>query len=114
MITEKFAAEGSNVLITYVTNEARAKETVEKVKERYGVKVVAVQAVWRQRVFATIQGANKSTQDAGVSADNIKAVQATVKELGGLDIIVANAAWTRFSNFADLSALSGAEWDKVR
>jgi NAD(P)-dependent dehydrogenase (short-subunit alcohol dehydrogenase family) len=35
-----------------------------------------------------------------------------VEALGGLDIIVANAGWTRFSNFNDLHDLSHDEWNK--
>jgi NAD(P)-dependent dehydrogenase (short-subunit alcohol dehydrogenase family) len=40
-------------------------------------------------------------------------VKETVEKLGGLDIIVANAGWTRFSNFADLNALPLEDWNKV-
>jgi hypothetical protein len=40
-------------------------------------------------------------------------VKETVEKLGGLDIIIANAGWTRFSDFKDLKALSDAEWNKV-
>jgi NAD(P)-dependent dehydrogenase (short-subunit alcohol dehydrogenase family) len=32
--------------------------------------------------------------------------------LGGLDIVVANAGWTRFSTFGDLHDLSHDEWNK--
>jgi NAD(P)-dependent dehydrogenase (short-subunit alcohol dehydrogenase family) len=39
-------------------------------------------------------------------------VRTTIQDLGGLDILIANAGWTRFSNFADLDALSDDEWDK--
>ena len=53
-------------------------------------------------------------QDAGSPEDNVRIVKETVGKLGGLDIIVANAGWTRFSNFADLNALSLEEWNKVR
>lgn len=37
----------------------------------------------------------------------------TVEKLGGLDIIVANAGWTKFSDFKDLHALSHDDWNKV-
>jgi len=40
-------------------------------------------------------------------------VKETVDQLGGLDIIVANAGWTRFSDFADLNALPLEDWNKV-
>ena len=51
-------------------------------------------------------------QDAGVAEDNVRVVKETVETLGGLDIIIANAGWTRFSNFADLNDLSHEEWNK--
>ncbi|KAL8970334.1 MAG: hypothetical protein Q9183_001571 [Haloplaca sp. 2 TL-2023] len=41
-------------------------------------------------------------------------VQGAIDGLGGLDIIVSNAGWTKFTNFGDLDALTEAEWDKVR
>ncbi len=52
-------------------------------------------------------------QDAGVPEDNVRIVKETAVKLGGLDIIVANAGWTRFSDFKDLNALSLEEWNKV-
>ena len=51
-------------------------------------------------------------QDAGVADDNVRIVKETVETLGGLDIIVANAGWTRFSTFSDLNDLSHDEWNK--
>lgn len=41
-------------------------------------------------------------------------VKEAVEKLRGLDIIVANAGWTRFSDFEDLNALSLEDWNKVR
>ena len=40
-------------------------------------------------------------------------VQEAIKQLGGLDIIVSNAGWTKISTFGDLDALTEDEWDKV-
>lgn len=42
-------------------------------------------------------------------------VKTAIKELGGLDIIIANAAWTKFEDdFGNLeSGLTDEEWDKV-
>lgn len=39
-------------------------------------------------------------------------VQQTIKALGGLDIIIGNAGFTKFSDFEDLDAMSYEEWDK--
>lgn len=54
-----------------------------------------------------------SGQDAENREDNVRIVQETVKNLGGLDIIIANAGWTKPSKFGDLHALTDAEWNKV-
>ena len=42
-------------------------------------------------------------------------VKAAIEALGGLDIIIANAAWTKFEDkFGDLdNGLTDDEWDKV-
>jgi [acyl-carrier-protein] S-malonyltransferase len=41
-----------------------------------------------------------------------RAVRETIEHLGGLDIIIANAGWTRFSEWKDLDSMSEEEWDK--
>ena len=41
-------------------------------------------------------------------------VKTAVEQLGGLDIIIANAGWTKFEKFGDLSGMSNEDWDKVR
>jgi NAD(P)-dependent dehydrogenase (short-subunit alcohol dehydrogenase family) len=51
-------------------------------------------------------------QDISSRADCERLVQEAASALGGLDVVIANAAWTTFSDFADLSALSEEEWDK--
>lgn len=45
-------------------------------------------------------------------ADCAACVRDTIAQLGGLDIIIANAGWTRFSNFADLASMADDEWNK--
>ena len=47
MVCEKFAAEGCNIAINYVSNEERAKQTAEKVEKEYSVKTVLIQGVSR-------------------------------------------------------------------
>ena len=44
LICEKFAAEGSNVAVNYVSSKDRADEVAEKVRG-FGVKAVVIQAV---------------------------------------------------------------------
>ncbi|KAL8759852.1 MAG: hypothetical protein Q9184_003505 [Pyrenodesmia sp. 2 TL-2023] len=51
-------------------------------------------------------------QDQGILADCENTVQSSIDGLGGLDIIVSNAGWTKFTEFGDLDALSEEEWDK--
>ncbi|KAL6803126.1 hypothetical protein GGI42DRAFT_353290 [Trichoderma sp. SZMC 28013] len=94
LICEKFAAEGSNVMINYVSNKDRADEVAEKLQKTFAVRV------------GIIQG------DASVLADNVRLVKETQAYLGGLDIIIANAGWTRFSEFGNLNDLSYEEWNK--
>jgi [acyl-carrier-protein] S-malonyltransferase len=46
------------------------------------------------------------------TAEAKRAVQETICQLGGLDIIIANAGWTRFSSWADLDSMTEEEWDR--
>jgi len=93
VICLKFAAQGSNVAINYVSSEAKAQELASKIEKEHGVKAV------------TIKG------DASVEEDCIRTVQETIEKLGGLDIIIANAGYTRFSTYSDLNAPTVEDWD---
>ncbi|KAL1968875.1 hypothetical protein VTN77DRAFT_1236 [Rasamsonia byssochlamydoides] len=94
LVAEKFAAEGSNIAINYVSNAERAKEAAAKIEAQYKVKVVVIQG------------------DAGIRDDCVRVVKTTIELLGGLDVVISNAGWTKFSNFSDLDALTEDEWDK--
>ncbi|KAL2421791.1 hypothetical protein ABEF95_007232 [Exophiala dermatitidis] len=89
-----FAAEGSNIVVNYVSRKDRADEVAEKCRREFEVKVMVIQA------------------DIGVAEDSIRLVKETVQQLGGLDIIINNAGWTRFANFGDINDLSHDEWNK--
>jgi NAD(P)-dependent dehydrogenase (short-subunit alcohol dehydrogenase family) len=52
-------------------------------------------------------------KDATSAEDNERLVKETVSELGGLDIIIANAGWTRFAKPGDIYDLSLDEWNRV-
>ena len=52
-------------------------------------------------------------KDAGIAADNVRLIKTTVEAFGGLDIIIANAGWTKFEKFGDLSAMTDEDWNKV-
>jgi len=95
MICERFAKEGCNVAVNYLSSENKAKEVAANI-EKYNVKATIIQG------------------DAGVAADNARIVKTAIEVLGGLDIIIANAAWTKFEDkFGDLNTgLTDDEWDK--
>ncbi|KAM3420757.1 hypothetical protein BST61_g4005 [Cercospora zeina] len=93
-VARKFAAEGSNVTINYHSQEGPAQELAKEIESKYNVKTLVIQG------------------DGGVVEDIKKCVQETVKAFGGLDIIIGNAGWTRFSKFDDLESMSYEEWDK--
>lgn len=44
MICEKFAAQGANIVVNYVSSQDRAEQVAEKARG-YGVKAVCIQAV---------------------------------------------------------------------
>ena len=50
--------------------------------------------------------------DAGSTSEVTALVKSAAEALGGLDVVIANAGWTRFSDFADLNAMSDDEWDR--
>src|SRR5271170_821262 len=71
-IVKRLAKEGANVALTYTSSHEKANEVV-KVAKAFGVKAIAIQA---------------DSADAGVV---VSAVERTVKELGGIDILINNA-----------------------
>jgi len=44
--------------------------------------------------------------------DAQKVVKDAISQLGGLDMIVSNAGWTKFADFSDLDALADEDWDQ--
>ncbi|KAF3491867.1 Short chain dehydrogenase/reductase family protein [Arthroderma uncinatum] len=94
MVAEKFAAEGSNVAINYCTSEERAKELATKIEAEHKVKAVVLQG------------------DVALRADCENLVKKTIELLGGIDVIISNAGWTKISRFGDLNALTDDEWDQ--
>lgn len=95
LICLKFAAEGCNIVINYVSAEDRAVNLKRKIFETYNVKVEIVQG------------------DVGLESDCQRIVAESIHKLGGLDIIISNAGYTRFSDFNDLSAPTIEDWDKT-
>lgn len=85
------AQAGANVAITYRTSEAEAQATVDVIGE-YGVKAAAVQC------------------DVGDPACVVRAVEATIRELGGLDLLVNNAG---IFETAPLESITPSQWDAM-
>jgi NAD(P)-dependent dehydrogenase (short-subunit alcohol dehydrogenase family) len=93
-IARAFAAQGSNIAINYANNASAASKLAQELESTHGVKTTTIKA------------------DAGSTASIITLVRTATQDLGGLDIVIANAGWTRFSDFADLDALTDEEWDR--
>ncbi|KAF3907224.1 hypothetical protein ABW20_dc0101920 [Dactylellina cionopaga] len=96
-ISERFAEKGANIIINYVSNQDRAEILKRKLMEQHEkIKVVTIQA------------------DVGKKQECENLVKQSIEALGGLDIIIHNAGWTKFVEFSDLDGLSEEDWDKVR
>jgi enoyl-[acyl-carrier protein] reductase III len=83
------ARHGADVAITYVENRAAAEATAAEIRDL-------------GRRAAVIQG------DVGIAADNVRAVEQAIAELGPLRYLVANAA---AGSFGLTDELSGEAWD---
>ncbi|KAI7521711.1 hypothetical protein KC343_g21923, partial [Hortaea werneckii] len=93
-IARKFAAEGSNVAINYANSEGPAQALAQELQQKHQVKTTVIKG------------------DGGNLSDCARCVQQTIAAFNGLDIIVGNAGWTKFTDFADLSAMNEEEWNK--
>lgn len=85
------AQAGANVAITFRNSEAEAQATVDVISE-YGVKAAAVQC------------------DVGDPASVRRAVDAAVRELGGIDLLVNNAG---VFETVPLEAITPEQWDTM-
>ncbi|KAF2656860.1 short chain dehydrogenase/reductase [Lophiostoma macrostomum CBS 122681] len=93
VICYTFAKQGCNVAVNYF-NRFDPAEKVRKECESHGVKAVLVKA------------------DMCDTKDVKRSVEEATEKLGGLDIIIGNAGWTKFTEFGDLDAMSEEEWDR--
>jgi NAD(P)-dependent dehydrogenase (short-subunit alcohol dehydrogenase family) len=73
VVCEKFAAKGCNIAINYFSRPEPAQELSEKIRKEYDVKT------------AVIQG------DGGDLKDCKYMVHETIKEFGGIDVLIGNA-----------------------
>jgi 3-oxoacyl-[acyl-carrier protein] reductase len=89
----RFATQGLAVAVNYSRSEAEAKETLDAIR-KHDVPAILCQA--------------NVADDAAV-----RAMLARVhKELGGLDVLVNNAATTHFIDHTDLEAVTEQVWDQ--
>ncbi|EMD68366.1 hypothetical protein COCSADRAFT_167611 [Bipolaris sorokiniana ND90Pr] len=93
LVCKAFANEGANIAINYF-NRLEPAQKVQQACEKLGVKAVVIKA------------------DMTSTSDARRVVQETIKQLGGLDLIISNAGWTRFAAWEDLDSMSEEEWDK--
>ncbi|KAJ5083749.1 hypothetical protein N7456_013176 [Penicillium angulare] len=94
LVADKFAAEGSNVAINYMSSKETADKVATELASRHSVKTVAIQG------------------DAGKQSEATNTVKAAIDQLGGLDVVISNAGWTKMTNFGDLDAMDDDDWDK--
>lgn len=87
-----YGKEGADVIVNYSKSQADAEETAAQVRAT-GARVQVVQA------------------DVSVEADARRLVQSAVESFGRLDVLVNNAAITRFVDFPDLDGLTEDVWD---
>lgn len=95
-VAHLFAKEGANLAINYAASKDRAEALQLDLKSKApGSKVVLIQG------------------DVSQSKTCADLVEQTVKELGGIDILISNAGWTKAIDWEDLDAFSEEEWDKT-
>jgi NAD(P)-dependent dehydrogenase (short-subunit alcohol dehydrogenase family) len=83
------------VAINYNASADAAEKVAATIKEKYpSVKVFTIQA------------------DMATESEVVRLVEEATTELGGLDIIISNAGYTRFSSIPDLHATTADDWDK--
>jgi len=93
-VAVRFASQGLAVMVNYSRSKADAEETV-RLCQAHGVPALVHEAT--------------VADDAAVQA----MVARTVKEFGGLDVLVNNAGTTYFVDHPDLDALTEEVWDNI-
>ncbi|KAL4781877.1 hypothetical protein BJX76DRAFT_309881 [Aspergillus varians] len=94
VVAQKFAAEGCNIAINYFSSQDAAEKIASGIRTQYNVKAI------------TLKG------DASVQSECQNLVKSAIEQLGGLDILVSNAGWTKITKFGDLDAMEEEDWDK--
>uniref|UniRef100_A0A060T171 ARAD1C22110p n=1 Tax=Blastobotrys adeninivorans TaxID=409370 RepID=A0A060T171_BLAAD len=93
-IVRKLAVEGCNVAINYSSSKDRAEALAKEVSDSHKIKAIVLQG---------------DVSKASVCKD---LVEATVAQLGGLDVVVSNAGWTRVVDFTKIDELEEEDFDR--
>ena len=93
-ISLQLARAGADVAINYTKSVADAEATASEI-EALGRRAMIVRA------------------DVSKEAEVKAMVEAVVKTLGGVDLLVNNAGYTIFADFRDLDAVAEEEWDRI-
>ena len=89
---ERFAEEGAHVVVTDI-DEALAQEVADSIVKKHGL---------RRAVAVSL--------DVASEADVESAFERTIREYGGVDVVVSNAG---ISSFGKLESLATADWDRA-
>lgn len=95
-VAHKFASEGAHLAINYAASRDRAEALQSKLK-----------ATAPESKIVLLQG---DVTQSSVCAD---LVEQTVEALGGIDILISNAGWTKRIDWEDLDAFTEEEWDRT-
>lgn len=90
----RLAENGADVIVNYSRSEAEAHETAQEI-EALGRRSAAIRA------------------DVSVHSETTGLIHETVERLGGLDILVNNAAWTAFIDFKNLDEVTDEIWNRT-
>ncbi len=94
-IATQLASEGTNVAINYAHSKKRAEELAINLAKKYNIKAITIQGdLFKPEVIPIL-------------------IKDTIEQLGGLDIVISNAGWTKFVPFADLDSADDELWEKT-
>jgi len=93
-IVLQLARLGVSVAVNYSESKAEAEATANEAQD-LGVKSLAIQA------------------DVSEESEVQRMVEGIRRKLGPVEILINNAAFTRFTDLADLHALSQQQWDRT-
>ncbi|KAF2863947.1 short-chain dehydrogenase/reductase-like protein sdr [Piedraia hortae CBS 480.64] len=93
-LSRAFASAGCNLAINYASSTGPAESLLAELQSSHP-----------DQKFTLLRGDCSSTSACA------ELVHSTLRELGALDGIIANAGYTKFAPFGDLNALEEGDWD---